>query len=93
MKFLTIAAIAALTATPALTPALADSIAREQARADYHQAQADAARAQAQKEDAQAEADGVVDSLADRPPVGSQFCRQLLRVASGHPVEPELFQR
>ena len=45
MKLMTIAAIAALAATPAL----ADSITREQARADFHQARADAAKAQIQR--------------------------------------------
>ena len=50
MKLVTIAAIAALLASPAL----ADPIAREQAKADFHQAKADAAKAQIQKEDAQA---------------------------------------
>ncbi len=53
MKLMTIAAIAALAATPAL----GDPVTREQARADFHQSRADAARAQIQKEDAQAEAD------------------------------------
>src|SRR5471032_663746 len=50
MKFVTLAAIAALTATPVL----ADPVAREQAKADLHQAKADATRAQMQKEDAHA---------------------------------------
>src|SRR4051812_23552310 len=58
MKFVTLAAIAALTATPALTTSvLADPVAREQAKADLHQARADATKAQMQKEAAQAEAD------------------------------------
>jgi hypothetical protein len=60
MKLVTIAAIAAFAATPAL----ADSITREQARADYHQSKADAAKAQIQKEDAQAEANAAqVDAV------------------------------
>jgi hypothetical protein len=54
MKFVTLAALAALSAA---APALADDLATEQARADYHQARADAARAQVQKEDAQTQAD------------------------------------
>jgi hypothetical protein len=49
MKFVALAALAAFAATPVL----ADSVVREQARADYHQAKADAARSQMQKEDAQ----------------------------------------
>src|SRR5580704_15952125 len=52
VKLITLAAIAALTATPVL----AQSIQDEQSRADYHQAKADAARAQMQKEDAQTQA-------------------------------------
>ena len=53
MKFvITMAAVAALAATPVM----ADPVAREQAKADLHQARADAAKAQIQKEDAQAQA-------------------------------------
>src|SRR6478736_4360998 len=53
MKLVTMAAVAALMAGPAL----ADPIAREQAKADFHQARSDAIKAQIQKEDAQAEAE------------------------------------
>jgi hypothetical protein len=63
MKLATIAVFAALTATPVL----ADTIEREQARADLHQAKADAARSQEQKEDAQATA-----SVAQSDAAGAQ---------------------
>ncbi|HEX2759330.1 MAG TPA: hypothetical protein VHM27_02405 [Rhizomicrobium sp.] len=53
MKLVTIAAVAALAATPAL----ADPFERAQARADLDQASTDAVRAEAQKEDAEAQAD------------------------------------
>src|SRR5579872_1614559 len=60
MRFVTMAAVAALLASPAL----ADPIAREQAKADFHQAQADAAKAQVQKDDAQAQAAAAQDNAA-----------------------------
>ena len=44
MKFTTLAALAALGAASALSPALADPVTREQAKADYHQAKSDAVR-------------------------------------------------
>src|SRR6185437_10758061 len=58
MKLLTMAAVAALIASPVL----ADPIAREQAKADFHQSRADAAKAQMQKDDAQAQAADAQDS-------------------------------
>ena len=60
MKLITMAAVAALIASPAL----ADPIAREQAKADFHQGRADAAKAQIQKEDAQAQAADAQDSAS-----------------------------
>src|SRR5438552_18059074 len=63
MKLITIAALVALAAAPAL----ADPVAREQAKADYHQAKADAVKSQIQKEDAQTEA-----NAAQADAVGAQ---------------------
>src|ERR1700761_3707813 len=60
VKLITLAAIAALSATPVM----AQSIQDEQARADYHQAKADAERAQVQKEDAQAQAGSAASDAA-----------------------------
>jgi hypothetical protein len=60
VKLVTIAAIAALTATPVMAQTIQD----EQSRADYHQAKADAARAQVQKDDAQAQASSAAADAA-----------------------------
>src|SRR5580698_6531023 len=60
VKLVTIAVIAALTATPVMAQTIQD----EQSRADYHQAKADAARAQIQKDDAQAQASGAAADAA-----------------------------
>ena len=64
MKFITIAAVAALATIPALT-ASADPLTREQARADYHDAKSDAVKAQMQKEEAQASAESNQADAAD----------------------------
>jgi hypothetical protein len=59
VKLITLAAIAAFTATPVLAQTI-----QGEARADYHQAQADAERAQMQKENAQAEANNAAADAA-----------------------------
>ena len=72
MKFITLAAIAALTATPVM----AQSIQDEQSRADYHQAKADAERAQIQKEDAQAQAgSAAADAASSQAQANAAQCR------------------